>query len=198
MADLKNPSGVSSQQVEIGPKLRHLRRIKGMTLMDLANAIGCSESLLSKIENEKVRPSVRILHSLVEALDVNVAMLLQEDGAESDVALRPQERFRFGMNGDLHGDGLSMENLIPRPGSSLLQATLVTIQPGGESGGFIRHAGEEVGYVVEGQLELSLEGRVLTLGVGDSFHFRSDVPHQYRNPGGIVTRVVWVNTPPSF
>ncbi len=189
---------MTARPAEIGQKLRHLRRVKGMTLIELANAIGCSESLLSKVENDKVRPSVRILHRLVEALQANVAMLLQEDSAESDVVLRPHERISINMGGETQANGVAMENLIPRPGSSLLQATLVVLEPGGASGGFLEHTGEEIGYVVEGQLELKLDGRVLVANAGDSFHFRSDIPHEYRNPGEVTARVLWVNTPPTF
>jgi len=36
------------------------------------------------------------------------------------------------------------------------------------------------------------------LRAGDSFHFPSEVPHGYRNPGRVRTRVLWVNTPPTF
>jgi mannose-6-phosphate isomerase-like protein (cupin superfamily) len=36
------------------------------------------------------------------------------------------------------------------------------------------------------------------LQTGDSFYFSSSVPHSYRNPGKTVTRVLWINTPPTF
>ena len=36
------------------------------------------------------------------------------------------------------------------------------------------------------------------LKAGDSFFFRSELPHSYRNPGDIEARVLWVNTPPTF
>jgi uncharacterized cupin superfamily protein len=39
---------------------------------------------------------------------------------------------------------------------------------------------------------------VYKLGAGDSFAFPSNLAHTYRNPGRKVTRVLWVNTPPTF
>jgi uncharacterized cupin superfamily protein len=55
-----------------------------------------------------------------------------------------------------------------------------------------------VGYVLEGRLELSIDGASHLLGPGDSFSFPSHLAHTYRNPGDTVTRVVWINTPPTF
>lgn len=185
--------------VAIGHKIRHWRRVKGMTLLELAERVGCSESLLSKIENDKVRPSVRILHQLVAALETNVGMLFQEDGPDGDIVLRASERLCINVPGPAGGGGAQLESLIPGAASRLLQATLHAIQPGGGSDGVIEHVGEEVGYVLEGRLELTVAGRTLVVEAGDSFHFRSNLPHAYRNPSSAgVTRVLWVNTPPTF
>ncbi len=41
-----------------------------MTLRALASSVGCSESLLSKIENGKVTPSVPMLNRLAQAFGI--------------------------------------------------------------------------------------------------------------------------------
>jgi len=56
------------------------------------------------------------------------------------------------------------------------------------------HAGEEVGYVVAGYLELTVDGRAYLLGAGGSFFFNSSLPHSYRNIGTSEARVVWMNS----
>ncbi|MGL6021122.1 MAG: cupin domain-containing protein [Gibbsiella quercinecans] len=66
------------------------------------------------------------------------------------------------------------------------------------SDGQIEHHGEEMGYVLEGELELHLGEDIWHLEPGDSFYFPSHVPHGYRNPGTVVARVLWVNTPVTF
>jgi quercetin dioxygenase-like cupin family protein len=53
-------------------------------------------------------------------------------------------------------------------------------------------------YLLEGLLELSVDGRDHLIQLGDSFHFNSELPHGYRNPGTVVAKVLWVNTPPTF
>jgi len=49
---------------ELGTKLRMMRRMNKMRLKDVADAVDCSESLLSKIENNKVEPSLKVLHRI--------------------------------------------------------------------------------------------------------------------------------------
>ena len=56
----------------------------------------------------------------------------------------------------------------------------------------------EMGYILEGELELILDDIVYHLHENDSFHFNSSRRHAYRNPGTTRTRVLWANTPPTF
>ena len=64
--------------------------------------------------------------------------------------------------------------------------------------GPMRHEGDEVGHLLEGRRELSIDDKPHKLGLGDSFEFPSNLAHAYRNPGLDVTRVLWINTPPTF
>jgi quercetin dioxygenase-like cupin family protein len=60
------------------------------------------------------------------------------------------------------------------------------------------HSGEEAGVVIRGRLELWVDGRTVTLEAGDSFGFKSVLPHRYRNPGPDEAEVIWAITPPSY
>jgi quercetin dioxygenase-like cupin family protein len=62
----------------------------------------------------------------------------------------------------------------------------------------LTHEGEEVGYVLSGTFELTVSGVQYILSSGDSFVYRSEEPHSYRNPGAETARVLWVSTPPTF
>ena len=55
-------------EIRIGIRLKHARLTKGLSLRQLADEVGCSESFISKIENDKVRPSFSTLHRIVAAL----------------------------------------------------------------------------------------------------------------------------------
>jgi len=87
--------------------------------------------------------------------------------------------------------------VVPSPGQ-LLQGDIHVLEPLARSDEQIHHVGEELGYVLEGELELTLGDQSYSLKAGDSFYFPSTEPHSYRNPGDTVARILWVNTPPTF
>ncbi len=59
----------------------------------------------------------------------------------------------------------------------------------------ITHQGETVGYVIDGELELTIENSTYRLSTGDSFFFKNHLTNRYRNTGTVLARVIWVNTP---
>jgi quercetin dioxygenase-like cupin family protein/DNA-binding XRE family transcriptional regulator len=185
---------------KIGTKLRHARLTKGLSLKQLGIAAGCSESFVSKIEHNHVRPSLAMLHRLVRVLEINVAALFNDSQDEDDpvVILSPTKRPVIRTDPLRHGKGITLERLVPNARSVLLQANIHHVEPGGTSDGQIQHEGEEVGYVLEGELDLTVESRTFRLKAGDSFFFPSQMAHGYRNATKRVARVVWVNSPPSF
>jgi transcriptional regulator with XRE-family HTH domain len=184
------PPAGTVDPVALGGTIRSTRKLKGLRLRQIADQVGCSESLLSKIENGHVSPSLAVLGKIARTLQLAVADLF------FPIDLR-QAVSRTGMRQTvtLHGAGSSVERLVPVDGAHLLEGNLHILAPGAGSRGTLSHEGEEVGYVVAGQFELTLGHEIITLEAGDSFNFRSVIEHAYRNPGQEVTRVIWVSTP---
>jgi quercetin dioxygenase-like cupin family protein/DNA-binding Xre family transcriptional regulator len=182
----------------LGARLKHARLLHQMRLKDVAARAGCSESMLSKIENELASPSLTTLHRLCKALTLSISDLLSNGKVDPWVIMRPDQRKTIGHRNAAGTEGVSAEVLIPSAEGRLLEGFLVVIEPGGNTNGILQHKGEEVGYVVEGQLELTVNKEVRLLNTGDSFYFPSNLPHAYRNPGKTRLRVVWINTPPTF
>jgi transcriptional regulator with XRE-family HTH domain len=179
---------------DIGRRLRNLRHIKGLTLKDLADRTLCSESMLSKVENGKAQVSLTLLHRIVHSLDITITALFSESRADQGVVTRAKDRSTFRID----ANGSRLERLIPPNLGHLLEGNLHILEPGGGSDGILTHEGEEVGYVLSGVFELTVSGVQYELHSGDSFVFRSEEPHSYRNPGKVTTRVIWVSTPPTF
>jgi transcriptional regulator with XRE-family HTH domain len=193
--DSLHPAPDASAQSRVGSKIRYTRRLRGLTLKEVADAAECSESLLSKIENGRADPSLKMLQRLTTALGLTIGQLFaQEDNAEN-VVMRAATRVSFETG--QHG-GSRVEPVSPHAAGSLLECHLHHISAGDGSGGELKHEGEEFGYVLEGELELVVDGRRFTAAAGDAFCFRSDRPHSWRNLSTGVTRVLWVNTPPTF
>src|ERR1700756_4371488 len=66
------------QNQDLGVKLRHTRMTKGLRLRDLAEKAECSESMLSKIENDRAVPSLKTLYRIAEALGLTVGQLFAQ------------------------------------------------------------------------------------------------------------------------
>lgn len=186
------PSGTTISE-SVGHRVRNARKAKKMTLRELARQIGCSESLISKIENGKGNPPLSTLHDLTTALSISISSLFA-DADTPEVAI-----YRNGNRALLNASRtVTLEALIPHTKNHRLQAHIHIIAPNGSPDGAYSHEGEEVGFILEGKLKLIVNGKSYFLSPGDSFSFRSELPHSYENPGRKETRVLWVNTPATF
>jgi quercetin dioxygenase-like cupin family protein/DNA-binding XRE family transcriptional regulator len=194
----RTAAAAASRPLEIGSRLRHARLVKGLLIKDLAERVGVSISLISKYENNKLLPTLTVLHSLVSELDTNIGALFDPNWTGVDYVSRAGSRPRIAAGGSDESAGVTLERLVPNGIGHLLQGNIHIVAPGGGSMGPMRHEGDEVGYVLEGRLELTIDDTTYELAAGDSFAFPSNLAHAYRNPGQDVTRVVWINTPPTF
>lgn len=188
---------MNEQNNNLGMKIRHRRKVKGMRLIDLAAKVGCSESMLSKIEHGKSNPSLKNLHKIADALELSASALFYHD-EDADIVSRSGTRPLLNISTIRSGTDIVLEALVPHAGDRLLQANIHIIRPGGHTDGEYDHEGEDFGYILSGELELIIEGKEYRLAAGDSFHFLSEKKHAYRNPGKEETKVLWINTPPSF
>ena len=185
------------RSIRVGRQIRHWRLVKGLTLKDMSKLVGCSESFLSKIENDRTTPSLSTLHNIAVALELSISDIF--GSGESEVVTRANERNVLLVDGDKSdGDQTRLEQLVPAKKGRLLQADMYIIPPGGGSNGEIQHSGEEFGFVMEGSLFLTIDNMSYHLEEGDSFVFRSELTHTFTNKGNTVARVLWVNTPPTF
>lgn len=183
----------------IATRIRHARFLRGLRMIELAKKVGCSESMISKIETGQAQCSINMLHRIAAALGMGLSHFFPaEQNKDLGVVMRHGERPIITSQKVGKKTGLALERLIPFYSGCLLQANLHTVEPGSASEGAIRHSGEEMGYVLEGVLELMINEDKFVLRKGDSFYFQSDQPHSYGNPGKIPTKVIWVNTPPTY
>lgn len=191
-------SDLGESRRRLGVKLKLARQTKNLTLRELADRSQCSESLLSKIENGKALPSLPLVHRLVRVLETNISWLFEETEPDASPVYRAGERPVITLERKRDAGGVSFERIIPFKSGHLLQCNIHHVEVGGQSGEAITHEGEEVGYVLHGKVELTIDGETYALSTGDAFCFRSNMPHFYRNVGKERASILWVCTPPTF
>ncbi len=184
--------------LRIGARLKHARKVKRLTLKELSVEAGCSESLLSKIENEKITPSLQMLHKIVGKLGITIGHLMESDSTNTEVVTRKGSRPILKLEDNQVGEGSQIEWLISQTNMQLLQASIHIVVPGAGTKGVITHEGEEMGYVLEGSLSVEIGDETYEVKEGDSFYFQSHIPHGYKNNSEKVARILWATTPPTF
>jgi DNA-binding transcriptional MerR regulator/quercetin dioxygenase-like cupin family protein len=174
----------------IGVRLRQLRIRRGLSLAHVAKAVGISLGFLSALERSHMSASVSTLRKLARFYKTNILDFF--DPAEFNIRLvTPGKRKVLEA-----GPGVRMELLAW--GNTVMEPHLFRIAPQSGSGESYAHEGEEFLYILQGELQISLEDEEYRLRPGDSFYFESATPHRWKNPGRGETWVLWVNTPPTF
>ena len=178
-----------------GEKLRAVRERRGLTMKEVAEKAGLSESLISQIERNRVSPAIDTLFSLVEILDLDLEYLFSDFRKERSVQIvRVNERRVLTM------PGCSYEQLVGAGTKDELhgiEAFVLSIQPGNEKGNReYGHPGRELGIITQGRGEFLIGTACHVLETGDSISFEADVPHILRNTGDTLLQAYWIVTPP--
>jgi len=180
----------------LGEQLRHRRKALERPLQQVAQACGISVSLLSQIERGLRSISLRTLEALANELQLPLDTLVRNtqlgQAAAEGAVVRAGSHPRIALS----DKGIHKENLTPPASSGGVELYRAVIEPGGSTGDalFFTHRGEQVGYVIEGQLELIIESRLFGLHAGDSFCYDGSTPRRWRNPGPSTTTVLWAIT----
>jgi transcriptional regulator with XRE-family HTH domain len=174
-----------------GQRFRRLRVRRGLSLAQVARSTGVSVGFLSSLERGQMRSSVATLRRIARFYRTNILSLFEAAGENSRL-VRPDQRKIL----ETHA-GVRMELLAW--GSAAMEPHLFRIKPGGGSGDFYTHEGEEFLHVLGGSFEIWLgDSEHYRLKTGDSLYFESSIPHRWRNSGRSEACLLWVNTPPTF
>ncbi|URA09632.1 helix-turn-helix domain-containing protein [Thermospira aquatica] len=178
-----------------GSRLREAREKKGLTLRQVAENVGVSESLISQIERDRVSPAMDTLLSLVEVLELDIEYLFQDWRRTRPFAFVPREN-----RTKTEVDGTVYERLASIPGSTEgegIEGYLIRIPPKHEKRSEPQgHRGKELGIILSGEGEFILGDMIYPLKAGDSIAFSSGVPHVFRNTGEVFLEAYWIVTPP--
>ena len=168
------PDELSTVLAAVGPRLRALRRQRGVTLEQLAESTGISVSTLSRLESGRRRPTLELLLPLARAHHVPLDELVGAP-ASGDPRVYPRP---------VNRDGVTWLPLTRRPGGPGVVKQIIPGNPDPRGPVEQRtHEGYEWLYVISGRLRLVLGDSDFTLGAGEAAEFDTRIPHAVANGG---------------
>lgn len=181
-------------ELQLGPRIRSLRQARRLTLREVSQRAGVTESFLSQVERDVTSPSIATVQRIARALDLSIAQLFAEE-PETGRVVRREARRRVAYPGLKAVDEFLTSNMAGR-----LQVIMSTIEPGGGTGAepYTHESDEEVVVVMAGVLDLWVGDEHYVLREGDAITFPSRLPHWNVNQGDTPATVLFCLTPPSF
>ena len=176
----------------VGERIRALRRAQGLTLQQVADRCNLSVGFLSQIERDLNGITLSSLANVAGALGVPLRELVTQP-EQAGLDSRQGERKVYSVD----GKSPRYERLSTVFPGSRMHAVKITV-PVGFAAELVSHAGEELLFMLSGELEYVVGERTYHLHPGDSLHFDASRPHRFSNPGGGEAEVLWSGTLPLF
>jgi transcriptional regulator with XRE-family HTH domain len=183
----------------LGYRLRERRIDLGLTLKQVADGAGLSVGFISQLERGITAPSLSSLVSICKVLNTDVGTYLQQPGAGQSLS-RHGERPLYSLaafNLNVPPQPISYERVSTNFPGRKIHSVIMNVPPGYRSE-TISHDGEEMIFVLSGELTSFVDGRHAVLQPGDAEHFPSTLPHSVWNHTSTLTQVLFVGTQELF
>ncbi|GAB1256970.1 cupin domain-containing protein [Aurantivibrio plasticivorans] len=176
---------------DVGARMLVLRKLNGWSQRQLAKRAGVPHSAISMIEHGQVSPSVNSLKKVLDGVPISLADFFALD-------LNMQIRV-FYKEKDIEevGIGSMVRAAIQSKGEEPVELVRETYPAGSDTGDeLLVDSGEMMGYVVSGEIEVTIGGEVDKLKPGDGFYFERRRPHRFRNLGENPAELIAALLPP--
>ena len=177
--------------MEIGKRIKELRIMCNLTQEELANRTELTKGYISQLENDLAEPSISTLSDIVNALGTNLTDFFKED--EKTKLVFTKEDYFLKQHEDYQ-----VEWLVPNAQKNEMEPILMTINPNSQTDIDYPHEGQEFGYVLEGEVILCFDNKVLKVKKGETFYYDSNKNHYLKNVKDKLCKIIWVSSPPNF
>lgn len=183
------------EPLNLGTRVRELRKARNWTLEQAAGQAGLARSTLSKIENGQMSPTYEALKKLAVGLNISVPQLftpprntqingrmaVTKSGEGAQQATTTYEH-------ELLADTLTKKQMLPY--RARIRARSVE-----EFDGWVRHDGEEFLYVLTGVIQLYTEFyEPVTMRRGDSAYYDAAMGHNVISASDEDATILWVTS----
>lgn len=174
---------VSGARPTLGTVLRDLRGRRGWTLKEMSARTGIPVSTLSKVEHDRLTLTYDKLQHLSERLNIRMSELFAEADAATEpnvTARRSVGRVQDALQVETQNYDYRFLNTELRRKLMIPVVTKIRAKSLEAFGALVRHAGEELVYVLEGRIEVHTEFYdPVVLTAGESIYLDSTMGHAY-------------------
>ncbi|WP_432489270.1 helix-turn-helix domain-containing protein [Kineococcus sp. SYSU DK018] len=161
----------------IAAQVRAYRSAAGISVAEMAERVGISKAMLSKIENAQTSCSLTTLARLAAGLEVPVTALFRGVDAERDAVFVPAGHgAQIVRRGSRQGHLYELLGALRGP-HKRMEAVLVTLTEASEVFPLFQHPGTEILYVLEGAMVYGHGESRYTMRPGDALQFDGEGPH---------------------
>jgi len=170
--DSRRATGIDS----IARRIRRIRLQGRHSLKIVADRTGFTKSYLSMIESGKKSPPIATLMKIAKALEDIATFFEQKNPKDRFFLVKREEREVVVRDGTLFG--YRYEAIASTKGRKRMDPFVITLPPESEEKSLFDHEGEELFYVLEGEVRFHYGDESFLLREGDCIYFDSSVPHR--------------------
>lgn len=184
-----------AEPLDLGQRVRELRKAKDWTLEQAATKAGLARSTLSKIENGQMSPTYDALKKVAVGLEISVPQLFTPpsgDQVNGRLNVTKADEANLQMTTtyehELLADGLTRKKMLP-------YRSRIRARDMSEFDGWIRHDGEEFLYVLTGVVRLYTEFyEPFELRRGDSAYYDATMGHNVISISQDDATILWMTS----
>jgi transcriptional regulator with XRE-family HTH domain len=180
--------------LNIGTKIKLLRKDKQFTLQDLSKRSGLSKPLLSQVENGLVIPPLTTLLRISKALRVSMSHFISEE--EARLTLVRKNEIKSAPRRKIEGRDPRIYkycSLVEGKTKKRMEPLYVEFSPAARAKvSTLSHHGDEFIHILEGKLEVIYDDNTIVLQAGDNLYLDGRIPHAYRSLTKKRTRAIMI------
>lgn len=178
--------------MEIGSRIRDLRKKQGLTQEELADRAELTKGFISQLERDMTSPSIASLEDILQCLGMTIGEFFRGEKEEEQIVFTEEDYFI--KNDEALGNQIRW--IVPNAQKNMMEPIHLFLEKKGSTFHENPHEGEEFGYVLRGSVEIHLGEKIYKASAGDSFYYTADRSHYISSPDG--AELLWVASPPSF
>lgn len=184
--------GHEKGKFNLGAKLKNIRLMRGLSQKHLAGLTGVTPSTISQVEKNLIYPSLPVLFRMADSLSVEISTFFKDHGHEKNTYVYPGNQRSSTTIKKIPKDVADAELLLPPDLDTQVDVTIIRIRPGKKlTSHFFSHKGEELGYLIAGRLEMTIENQSYEINPGDTVFLQKSTPGQWQNTADSTAEILW-------